>query len=516
VLLYPLVKGLHELGHGLAIKIWGGETHEMGIMLLVFVPVPYVDASASNAFRQKHRRMLVGAAGIMVELSLAAIAMLVWMDLNPGLGRDLCFNIVFIGGVSTLLFNGNPLLRFDGYYILSDFLEIPNLGTRSNQYLGYLLRRYLIGLRAIKSPATAPGERGWLFAYGVLAGMYRLFISFVIAVLVAGQFFVFGVLLALWFVYLQLLLPFARSVYRLVPEILQQGVGLRATLILLIFCGSLAGLVFVKPFEYSSYAEGMVVIPRDAHVRSGVDGFVQQVMKQDGQWVKPGDSLFQLENHELSARIRIIEARKSELQARYNSSLQEDRLEADILKIELQALQAEFDELQRQSNELDIISDQSGRFAMQQPSDPTGRYVAKGDILGYVVDLKHVEARVVITQDQLDRIRHNTRYIEVRLASEPDQVLRGELLQTVPLAIKQLPARVFGSQGGGRIPVDARDPTGLTTIEPVFQLDIGLPARSRGDYLGQSLVVRFVHLREPVAQRVFGYFRGQLLKRFSF
>jgi len=121
----------------------------------------------------------------------------------------------------------------------------------------------------------------------------------------------------------------------------------------------------------------------------------------------------------------------------------------------------------------------------------------------------------VITQEQLDRIRHNTRQIEVRLASEPYRVLNGELLQSVPGAINQLRNRRFGSQGGGRIPVDARDTTGLTTMEPVFQLDIGLPVRSQGNYLGQSLVVRFVHLREPLAYRLFDLLRGQFLRRFS-
>lgn len=516
LLLYPLVKGLHELGHGLAIKNWGGETHEMGIMLLVFIPVPYVDASASNAFYQKHQRMLVGAAGIMVELFLAAVAMLLWTELSPGLIRDLCFNVVFIGGVSTLLFNGNPLLRFDGYYVLADLLEIPNMGTRSSQYLGYLFRRYLIGLGNARSPATAPGERGWLFTYGLLAGTYRLFISMAIAILVAGQFFIFGILLALWFLFMQVLLPFARTIYRLIPELVQQRAVIRAIVILLIFSGGVISLLFVKPFEYSSYAQGMVVIPRDARVRAGVDGFVQQVLVENGQWVNPGEILFKLTNHEISARIRIIEARQLELRARHSNALNSDRLQADILKIELQALEAEFDELQRQNKELAVISVTSGEFAVQEPSDPIGRFVEKGDLLGYVVDLSRVEARVVITQEQLDQIRHKTRYIEVRFASEPSRLLRGELLQAIPLAIQQLPNRMLGSQGGGRIPVDARDPTGLTTMDPVFQLDIGLPVRPQGRYLGQSLVVRFVHFQEPVAHRVFGFLRGQLLKRFSF
>ena len=112
-LLYPLVKGLHELGHGFATRHWGGEVHEMGVMLLVFTPVPYVDASASSAFPSRNQRMVVAAAGIMVELLLTGVALLLWSYSDPGLLRDLCFNVLVIGGVSTLLFNGNPLLRFD-------------------------------------------------------------------------------------------------------------------------------------------------------------------------------------------------------------------------------------------------------------------------------------------------------------------------------------------------------------------------------------------------------------------
>ena len=515
LLVYPVVKALHELGHGLAVKNWGGEVHEMGVLLLVFVPIPYVDASASNAFYQKHRRMLVDAAGIMVELFLAAIAMLLWSDMDPGLMRDLCFNVLFIGGVSTLLFNGNPLLRFDGYYVLSDLLEIPNLASRSSQFLGYLLRRYVLGLKLARSPVTARGERGWFVCYGLLAGTYRIFISFVIAMLVASQYFVFGILLAGWFVFMQILLPFARSIYRLVPDIVHQGQIIRAGLILLIFAGLFLNLLFVRSFEYSSFAEGIIVLPKDAHIRAGIDGFVVDVLVENGHWVEPGELLFRLENREISARINIAKARQQEQRARHSHALSMNNLEAAILKLELQKIEAELDELQRQNGEMDVLSLKSGRFTTIQASDPTGQYVAKGDLLGYVVDLSRVQARVVITQEQLDQVSHNTRYIEVRLASEASRLLQGGLLQAVPLAIKQLPNRMLGSQSGGRIPVDARDQDGLMTIDPVFQLDIELPARSQGDYLGQSLVVRFVHFREPIVNRLYQMLRGQVLDRFN-
>ncbi len=173
----------------------------MGIMLLVFMPVPYVEASAAYAFRNKYHRMVVGAAGIMTELFLAAIAMVVWVLVEPGAVRSIAFNVMVISGVSTLLFNGNPLLRFDAYYVLSDFLEIPNFGTRSNQQLGYLLKRYLLGVKNNPPPARSSGEAVWLVTYSVASFFYRMFIMVVIALFVAGKFFIIGVLLAIWSIY---------------------------------------------------------------------------------------------------------------------------------------------------------------------------------------------------------------------------------------------------------------------------------------------------------------------------
>ncbi|NIO11783.1 MAG: peptidase M50, partial [Deltaproteobacteria bacterium] len=116
-LTFPFLKAFHEFGHGFAVKVKGGEVHEMGIMLLVFTPIPYVDASAASAFRERRERVIVGAAGMMVELFIAALALFVWINIEPGPIRSLAYNVIFIAGVSSILFNGNPLLRYDAYYI---------------------------------------------------------------------------------------------------------------------------------------------------------------------------------------------------------------------------------------------------------------------------------------------------------------------------------------------------------------------------------------------------------------
>src|SRR5260370_20248483 len=143
-------------------------------MLLVFLPVPYVDASSSAAFPEKWRRALVGAAGIIVELVLASLALFVWLDVEEGLLRAFTYNVMLIGGVSTILFNGNPLLRFDGYYVLADLLEIPNLADRAKRFINYLIIRNLFGVKGASSPATSPGEPFWFILYGVSAFFYRV------------------------------------------------------------------------------------------------------------------------------------------------------------------------------------------------------------------------------------------------------------------------------------------------------------------------------------------------------
>ena len=209
---YPVVKLLHEFGHAFATRLWGGEVHEMGIMFLVLMPIPYVDATASAGFPDKTRRVVVSAAGMMVELFLAALALFVWINVETGIVSAVAYNIMLIGSISTLFFNGNPLLRFDGYYMLADAIEVPNLGVRSKRYLNYLAMRYLFGMEEVASPVSARGEAAWFASYGVLSFLYRMCIMFVIILYVAGKFFVVGMLLALWAIILQIVFPLIRFI----------------------------------------------------------------------------------------------------------------------------------------------------------------------------------------------------------------------------------------------------------------------------------------------------------------
>ncbi|MGS0755701.1 M50 family metallopeptidase [Roseateles sp. GG27B] len=196
-LTYPLVKAVHEWAHGLAVKAFGGTVREIGLMFMVFTPVPYVDATSSYRFPSKWARALVAAAGIMAELVLGAIAMYVWLLAEPGLVTAVAFNVILIAGVSTVLINGNPLMRYDGYFIACDLLEVPNLGQRASQYCIYLLDRYGFGARDAQPPLQVQGERGLLLAYGLVSPVYRIFITFGLIWFVATEYLFVGAVMAL-------------------------------------------------------------------------------------------------------------------------------------------------------------------------------------------------------------------------------------------------------------------------------------------------------------------------------
>ena len=168
-----LLKVLHELGHALVCRRFGGECHELGPMLLVFAPCLYCDVSDSWMFDGKWRRIAVAAAGIYVEAVLAAAATFGWWWSEPGVFNALCMNIMVVGSLNTLLFNGNPLLRYDGYYVLSDLVNIPNLAEQSSAVIREIMSRLLLGARARRETTATGRERAFLALYGVAAFAYR-------------------------------------------------------------------------------------------------------------------------------------------------------------------------------------------------------------------------------------------------------------------------------------------------------------------------------------------------------
>ncbi len=513
-LAYPIVKVLHELGHGCAVKRWGGEVHETGVMLLVLMPIPYVEASSSISFPEKWKRILVSAAGILVELFLAAVGILVWVNVEPGLVRSLAFNVVLIAGVSTVLFNGNPLLRFDGYYIFSDLIEIPNLSSRSNRYLAYLAKRYLLHIPDTLSPADTPGEAFWLALYGPAAFVYRILVALRIALFIAAKFFVIGVLLALWSLFNLLVTPLYKLIRTVLsnPELIhyQGRIGGLALVFLLLLVTS----VMIVPTPYFTMAEGVVRTPQQGVVYAGVDGFVDEILIKSGEWVASNTPLIRCVNTDLLAGVETAKARLREYESRQQEAMTRDRSGAKVLQEEVERVSGELSALEERSGNLLIRSAVPGVFMLEDGDSLVGRYVHQGQPLGYVADPDRMMVQVVVTQNEVHLIRQNTVRAEARRAGELRNVLPAQIVREVPAATSELPSLALSLEGGGRIALNPNKADRPTAFSSLFFFELVLPG-SRLTKIDERIYVRFVHSPEPLGLRWFRGIRRLLLSRFE-
>ena len=512
---FPLIKALHELGHAIATKVDGGEVHEMGIMLLVLMPIPYVDASSATAFRDKRSRMLVGAAGMLAEIFIAALAVFAWVHLEPGTERAIAYDVILVAGVSTLLFNANPLLRYDGYYILADWLEIPNLAQRSNEYLGYLVNRYLFGLEGGRSPVVARGEPGWFVFYSIGSFAYRMFMMVSIALLVASQFFFIGVLLAVWAFASMLVIPAVKKLHYLVAGPQLESHRRRA----LISSAAIALFVLVLfgwlPAPSSTRAEGVIWAPEEALVRSTVDGFITRVAVKPGQQVRRGDLLIECEDPELAARTRVLQAQLEELEARYNASIVSKRVQADMINEQKAHLVAALELAFKRQAELEVRSPSDGVFVMADVPNAPGRFTQRGEVLAYVTNSAATSVRVVVAQSAENLVSQRTKKVEVRPAGSVGQPFEAQIKREVPAATDELPSMTLSLQGGGKIGLDPNKPGDGKALEKLFVLDLDLSSGAPTNYIGGRIYVRFEHQPEPLADQWYREARRVFLKRFN-
>jgi putative peptide zinc metalloprotease protein len=513
-LIFPVLKILHEFGHAFATKAYGGEVHEMGLMLLAFIPCPYVDASAAAAFGAKGQRIMAGAAGMLVELFLASLALFVWLNVEPGMVRTAIYDVRFIAGISTVLFNGNPLLRYDGYYIFADYLEIPNLRARAQAYLRYLWERYAFGCREAASEMATPSERAWFICYGITAWAYRLVVFMAVAMFMAKKFFFVGVVCAVGGLVVGGATPLVKLLTYLSTSPHLRRVRLRAGLVVGGVTALVVGVVCFAPVPLRSRAEGVIWVPEQARVRATADGFVERIVVPSGARVQQGDVLVVCRDSVLETRVTVLEARVQELHLRYAAEWLRDISQAEILKEAMLLWQENLARARERVAALTIRSPTDGIFVVPQVQDLPGRFVKQGTQIGYVLDLTTLTARVVVVQDNIDLVRQRTHGIEVRLAERLAKPISAVLWRVVPAATQQLPSLALSSHGGGAIATDPRDTEGVKALQRLFQIDVQLSSEARVVNVGGRVYVRFDHGWEPLVQRWYHQLRRLFLSKF--
>ncbi len=508
---YPLMKLLHELAHGLLIRRWGGEVHELGVALLVLMPVPYVDGKAAGTFPDKWQRAGVAAAGVAAELGLAALALLAWLNTEPGLLRDVLFSVMLIGGVSSLLFNGNPLMRFDAYYVLADLLEIPDLWQRSRRYYAQWLQR-LAGLEVAHPAARDRGEARWLALYGALSLTYWVAILCGLVLLASRLSPVAGAVVALWAVVTQLVLPLGRGVKRLWLEADGSGQALGALIRLGTPVGAVVAALFLVPLGGYSEAEGVVQVPEESRLLAGADCLVSEAAVTPGQRVRKGQVLVRCDRGELDASVREVEARLREFQAYVDSHLLDDPVERRLAEDKVASTRRELAALREEQRRLTVRAPLGGRFVVGRSDPLPGRFFAKGEPIGFV-QAEHYRPTVVaaIEQDRIGLVRDQGMAVQVRPWRDAAPVVKAAGLRLIPGAVERLPSPALAAANGGSI---AAVPDGEGTFlaaRPVYLIEVRLP-EGTGDWpAGMRASLRLTHAPLPLGTRLLHRLRRLML-----
>jgi putative peptide zinc metalloprotease protein len=513
--IYPLVKAVHEWAHGMAVKAYGGAVREIGMMFVVLMPVPYVDATSSYRFPSKWARAMVAAAGIMAELVLGAIAMYVWLMAESGLVTAVAFNVLLIAGVSTLLVNGNPLMRYDGYYMLCDVIEIPNLGQRATQYWTYLIDRYAYGARDAHPPLQIMGERWILAMYGVLAPVYRLFITFGLIWFVASEYLFLGALMAALAVLTAVMVPLWKG-----WKHLHSGNSLarrresawRRTLLATACVVALLGML---PLPFHSVQEAVVWVPDEAMVRAAESGHVREAYVPAGSAVQVGQRLIRLDNPELLAELGVAAAAVAEVQAQLRQAEFDASPRVAPLRGEEMSRLRKLADVQARADGLTLVASAAGRWVPQSETEWTGRHVRRGDLLGYVVAGPSQVLRAAITQDDMDLIQSRHRAVEVRLAHALHDPVLARLKRPIPGGEQLLVSAALGTAGGGSIPVDPGDEGGKKALTRVFDVELQMAQPSSAAVFGERAYVRFDLGPAPLAWQWYLRLRQLFLERLS-
>ena len=512
---YPLVKAVHEGAHGMAVKAWGGTVREIGLMFIVFTPVPYVDATSSYRFPSKWARAAVAAAGIMAELALGAVAVYVWLLAEPGLVTAVAFNVILIAGVSTVLVNGNPLMRYDGYFIACDLLELPNLAQRSMQYWAYLIDRYGFGARDAQPPVEARGERALLFVYGAIAPLYRLAVSIGLIWFVASEYLFVGAVMALLTAWTALVVPLWKGWKHLTDGAAlarRRGAAMRRSVLALAVTAAFLGLV---PLPFHSVHQAVVWLPDEAIVRAEAAGHVARALRSPGDAVVPGQPVLALDSPQLSADRAVAAAALAQSRAQLRKAEVDDQVRAQALRAEVASRGARLAEAERRVDALAVKAGAAGRWTPAAPTEMAGRYVKRGEVVGYVVAGPSARVRTAVTQEDMDLIRARLEGVEVRLSRTLREPMAAHMRRRVPGGEFELVSPALGTSGGGDIAVDPAQASGTRSLKRVFDIEVELERAPRGLVFGDRAYVRFDLGAAPLGWQWFLRLRQLFLARLS-
>ncbi|MCA9169586.1 MAG: efflux RND transporter periplasmic adaptor subunit [Planctomycetales bacterium] len=473
------LKAIHEFSHGLACKYYGCEVRQTGIVFILLAPMAYLDVTSCWRIPSRWRRIHVAAAGMFAELVVAAIAAVIWTQTESSIAHHLLFNVIVMASLTTILFNANPLVRFDGYFILADLLKIPNLATEGSRFVASVAQRICFG--TANRPLHVLGlQRALIGAYGFASAAWKILICISLvtaaAVLLQGA----GLLLACWGVIAWVGQPLWELSVNLQRRWYEDRISFyRATMIGGLTTVVLAAILWRAPVPGRITAPAVVDYTNTSVVRCSAAGFVQQVHVVDGQSVEQGDLLVELSNDEMLTEQRELELAYEQELVRYRVALNDQNgAAAQVAQRNLEAISDRRHEVTQQVASLQVCAPLSGRIVGRNLEQTVGTHVAEGDELLMVADESRKELIISIAQDHIDTILPQVgAHARFRVGSRLARY--GTLDHINPRASNLLPHPALNSAFGGPLAVKlggGASDTDVRLAEPRFSGSIHLPA----------------------------------------
>lgn len=507
IVVFVVTKLIHETGHGVICKRFDGQVPELGIMLLVLFPAPYVDASSCWTFQSKWRRIAVGAGGMIFELAVAAVAAFVWLNTSrEDLVNQLAYNAMLTASISTILFNANPLMRFDGYYILSDLLEMPNLMQRSTTMLKYLAQKHLYRIKDATAPSGAEEERPILVAYGLAALAYRIFLFITITLYVVGKMFAIGLFLAIWTAAAWFILPVGSFIHWHATNTKIADFRVRAALTSVALILLVGGLLGVVPWPDHRRGDGVILSSDRAGLFAGGDGFVRVVHKRPGDLVRKGELIVECESPQLESQLRMLSAQIAETEALEREATARDPAEAQIARERLRMIREQYRTLSEKYDRLNVVAPYDGVIVGEDPMLLAGSFVREGTRLCGIADPSRLFVTATLSQAEalwLFELPREDYTVEMRLRSNVAVVFTGGNVRVIDAGQRDLPHPSLGFAGAGTIEIDTRDQSGLLARQPQFEVivepatDPALAAAWQG-LPGERVKLRFTLPNRPL------------------
>jgi putative peptide zinc metalloprotease protein len=514
LLVYPPLKAVHELAHAWAVRVWGGRVPEIGVTLLFGMPVPYVDASAAALFASRAQRVAVDVAGILAELLMAALALWVWLSVEDGGLRTAAFAVMTIGAVSTLFVNGNPLMRFDAYFALSDAIGVPNLAERSRQAWIALARRTIAGERGAPLPPGPRRDLPGLLAYGLASWAYRIAVMLWLVTLIVPHSRTVAAVLAAWAAWH----AFGRAAWQAVRWLWrvrwQSAAPGRAITGTAIAAAGIALLLAGVPVPDATTLPGVVMPADSARVRAAEPGRVVDVLVSPGQAVRAGEPLVRMDSDALrSERDRLKAAFDGQRAEQIRTLVAADRTASGVAQDEIDRTRARLRDVESRLERLLVRAPADGVVAFVDTDGPLERQVRQGEALLYVLQPDSMRIQALARDDQARRLSTGAIGAQAQLGDTPGRRVALQLSGQVPQAVWVLPGAALAERAGGPIATDPADRDGLRTLEPWFQLEF-VPAAALAR-VGASAEVRILHPPRPVFEQMADAVRRLFLRRFE-